>query len=207
MSNRVLNAIDPDGRLTIIVPGTYSGDANWAQPGAAFNAAVSRTFGEAAVVLPWSHGNTESARSAGATALREFVQQHTFAPGVKLNIVAHSHGGNVTMEAMSNGGLGRRVDTLVTLGTPIRQDYAVVPNPNVVGTNVNVYSQLDGVQGKGGETLGLEVGSAGRTRPGAQNIEVQSSHSDLHTPEVWTEVEKQMDPRTKPGGKLPGEPR
>jgi pimeloyl-ACP methyl ester carboxylesterase len=183
-----VRSVDPDGLLTIIIPGTFSGDAEWAQSGQPFNVAVSRTFGEKAVVLDWSHRNSESARTEAAHLLKSMIAKHEFAEDEKLNIVAHSHGGNVAFEAIVNGGVGRRVDTLVTLGTPVRPDYGIVHNPDLIGQDINVYSEGDDVQNIGGETRGIELGSAGRTRNGAQNIEVpDASHEDLHSAKIWDE--------------------
>ena len=198
---------DPDGRLTIIVHGTWANNPDYGQPGAAFNKAVSATFKETAVVFNWGGANTVAARNAGAAALSEMVSRHKFAPGEKLNIVAHSHGGNV-VKAYTNVTGSRKIDTLVNLGTPQRDDFNA--NAGKVDEYLNVFSQHDSVQNRGGytdiynpitgNTTHVEAGTAGRQDPGALNIdastvtvpgrlygtrEMNVGHSDLHTVPVW----------------------
>ena len=80
------------------------------------------------------------------------------------------------------------VDNLVTLGTPIRPDY--VPNNNVIGQHINVYSKLDSIQINGGfdkyigdDPSGIlmgsgESGKAGRIVSGAVNIDVTEYTKD-----------------------------
>lgn len=102
----------------------------------------------------------------------------------------------------------RKIDTLVTLGTPIRSDYT--PNENNIGQHINVYSNHDQVQNKGGFTdktidyyLGsstkrVEAGSAGRTVNDARVSNLDASnyankrmtaHSQLWENEnIWNKV-------------------
>jgi hypothetical protein len=132
----------------------------------------------------WSGGNTKAARSAAARALDDFVKNYTFKPGEQLNIVAHSHGGNVAFEASQS--ISHTIDNLVTLGTPIRGDYE--PNMKNIANLVNVYSYNDGVQTSGS---GISIFSALRTLPeqdGVKNVEAPEAtgHSDLwQNPNVW----------------------
>jgi hypothetical protein len=129
-------------------------------------------------------GNTKEARSAGAQLLNEIIKNHTFKPGERLNIVAHSHGGNVVFEASRT--TSHKIDNVVTLGTPIRSDYQ--PNMQNILNLVNVYSSNDEVQTAGS---GMSVFAAGRRLPedeGAVNVSAPeaSSHSDLwQNPDVW----------------------
>jgi hypothetical protein len=200
---------DPDGRLTIIVHGTGATGADYAQPGSGFNKAVSATFKETAVAFNWSGDNTIAARTAGATALAAMISKHKFAPGEKLNIVAHSHGGNVVKTYTGLSG-ARKIDTLVNLGTPQRDDFQI--NAGKVDEYLNVFSIHDFVQTHGGytdihnpitgNTTHVEVGPAGRQDPTALNVEASTvtvpgrlygtremnvGHSDLHTVPVWTQ--------------------
>ncbi len=202
--NNPLVASDPSGLLTIFVPGTnYDKDA---MMNSDLGSRLSSTFGEQAKFFYWNVDgkagpNDSGARSLAATALAGLINDYSFAQGEKLNIVAHSHGGNVVMEATSM--LHHTIDNLVTLGTPVRPDYQ--PNMSIIANHVNAYSTRDGVQINGGndsslsslgETIGIlmprlsaqtgkfigsmvarqlggqEAGTAGRTFNGAFNIDI-----------------------------------
>jgi len=199
VGNNPLGRIDADGHLTIIVPGTWNNHKDWDNSG--FKAQVSKTFGEKAVVL--NNGgmdNTPKARAAAAKQLEGLIAGHEFAPGEKLNIVTHSHGGNVAAEATQEG-LSHKVDTLVTLGVPVRSDYTF--NESVIGQHLNVFSNNDSVQPMGGrETTAWSpwggnvdyAQPAGRTvnLPGVRNLDATSTasgHSDLwQSPGTWDKI-------------------
>jgi pimeloyl-ACP methyl ester carboxylesterase len=70
-------------------------------------------------VFRWSGENTDEARQQAAQELAEFINNYQFAEGETLNIVAHSHGGNVAFLASQQ--VNRQINNLVTLGTPIRE--------------------------------------------------------------------------------------
>jgi RHS repeat-associated protein len=142
-----VNRHDPTGLLTLILGGTFAGNPEWAQPGTAFHAAVSAFFGEEARVFLWSGGNSAPARLEAAEQLRQFIATYPFRPGEALNIVAHSHGGNVAKLFALSG--TRKIDTLITLGTP--HDFTILPG--TVGNYFNVYSKHDRVQKHLGGTL------------------------------------------------------
>jgi RHS repeat-associated protein len=192
VGNNPMNKVDPDGRLTIIVPGTWAGDADWASKGTPFNQAVSERFGEEAVVFRWSGGNTTNARAQAASVLNSFIHSHLHG-NEPLNIVAHSHGGNVVKAYTQLSG-SAKIDTLITLGTPQRSDYVI--NTSKVDTYINVFSNGDKVQTKGDQWWAAAANSAGRTDPAAVNVDVTHAdgnpagvgHSELHTEEVFREV-------------------
>ena len=100
-------------------------------------------------------------------------------------MVGHSHEGNIDVEAI-NLGLGRKVDNLVTLGTPARSDYQLNARDSVVNW-INVSNLKDKVQLLGGGF----TAPAGRDQPEALNLHIDvdlgffGSHSVLHTPQVW----------------------
>jgi hypothetical protein len=135
---------------------------------------VQRTFHEKPQILRWSGGNTARARGEAARQLQDLIK--TLKPGEQLNIIAHSHGGNVAFLGTQGTG-SPKVDNLITLGTPIRSDYQ--PNEANFANHVNVFSQFDAVQTHGGFTRGMgtagvyqeEIGPAGRTVGGAHNVE------------------------------------
>ena len=65
--NNPLKNIDPDGYLTIIVPGTFNNHDEWEKRG--FRKQVEATFGEKVLVLPNNKmGNSTEARAAAPTA-------------------------------------------------------------------------------------------------------------------------------------------
>ncbi len=207
---------DPSGRLTLIIPGTKS-DGSYAKgedgnkPATPFNQAVSESFGEKAELLTMKNEdnstkaleNTPESREEFAQLLNKRISGHKFRPGEKLNIIAHSHGGNV-VKAYTNMDESKKIDNLVTLGTPQRGDYPI--NRDKVGKYINVYSSDDQVQVLGGHVGNVQVGPARREDKTASiNLEVQSSlegdhplpcvnaHSNLHTPEVWKKVDKALE--------------
>jgi hypothetical protein len=211
--NNPVNNIDPDGRVTIVLNGTWAENADWAQPNSRFMQAVGKTFGETPDYVSWNGGNNGDARTAGAEKLAAFINS----PGVigrliggeKLNIVAHSHGGNVIKE-YSNSDFARKIDTVVNLGTPQRSDYSM--NMSKVGQYINGYSMFDAIQNHGfldGPDGGVTTtllrgiygpaggpGSAGRIDPFARNLEISTgrnpvgSHIELHTPESWNQISR-----------------
>jgi RHS repeat-associated protein len=202
--NNPLSKQDPDGFLTIIIPGTWNDFNAWNT--SAFKNWVKKSFGEDAVVWFWSGGDNNGARSEAAKRLSDFINQYMqHHPGEKLNIVAHSHGGNVAFEATHK--LNYKIDTLVTLGTPIRGDYT--PNRSNIGRHFNVFSDLDPVQLSGGRlpyiiqmgglgSLYGQFGPAGRrvSGPGVKNIDawqyaggLGEAHSNLwQNPDVWNKL-------------------
>ena len=185
--NNPLKNVDPDGYLTILVAGTWNNQLEWQNSD--FRAQVEKTFGETATVLPNDHmGLSTQARSAAAKQLNDIIAAHKFAPGEKLNIVTFSHGGNVVAEATQKG-MAHNIDTLVTIGTPIRPDYQF--NQSKIGEHFNVFSRKDMVQPAGGMTYDLP-GSlipgfipAGRkvNLPGVKNLDA-TSEADGHR-ELW----------------------
>lgn len=202
------NKVDPDGKLTIIVPGTYYDNRvwNWSNTKTDFFYKVAGTFadnvgGETIIwndYEKWSGKNSNEDRSKAAKELAKFINNYDYKDGEKLNIVAHSHGGNVVKEASHL--ISRQIDTLATLGTPQRSDYNI--NTNMVNTYINVYSVWDGVQISGGNLfdnkqlsrLGnsytpLQGGPAGRvdnnTRAINVNVGISNSNPVKMHNQMW----------------------
>jgi RHS repeat-associated protein len=192
--------VDPDGRLTIVIPGTGNKGTRDFLPGGRFFQHVVRTVPDRAYAsLQWSGADNHRARLAGANALINFVDNYKFAAGEKLNIVGFSHGGNLGILSI-NLGLPKVVDNLVTLGPPSRAGYRLL-DPNTVGRFVNVFNANDQVQIRGGGDFEspFEFGAAARTQPFALNLSFNvdagpiGSHSILHTPEALDFVLPHMD--------------
>ena len=108
-----------------------------------------------------------------------------------IRLVAHSHGGNVAiLTANLLGDKGIKVDTLVTIATPVREfEYSLNYK---VGQHIQVYNEQDGVQVNGGSIWLL--GEAKRKFPNAANIKVNlegdydpiEAHSAMHSSiKVW----------------------
>ena len=191
-----LKHIDPDGLLTILVHGTQFGGrtADFTPAGHFFNY-VSRSIGDRTTAsYNWSGGDTHAARVDAAKGLAEFIRSYKFAPGEGLNIIAHSHGGNVAIAAI-NMGLGHKVDNLVTLGTPSTSSYRLNGTAGVSNW-VNVFNVFDKLQthGGGADDSPLQSGAAARTQPLAYNLELDEnlgaldSHTWLHSSEAWDGV-------------------
>lgn len=106
---------------------------------------------------------------------------------VEVNMVSHSHGGQVAAYAAARRVVGFRVKTLVTVGTPVRADMARIYERTLkrVGRWVHLYAPRDRWQVLGAlfdGALGIE-----REMLGAENIKVDGeSHSGLLDPALWT---------------------
>jgi len=198
VGNNPLARVDADGHLTIVVPGTSNNHKDWEN--SKFVQQVSKTFGEQAIVLDNNGmGNSKEARAAAAKQLESLVNGYNFASGEKLNIVTHSHGGNVAAEATQEG-LDHKVDHLVTLGLPVRGDYSF--KESNIGQHLNVFSNHDDVQRLGGPMIPIQTPfgtvpgeiPAGRqiNQSGVRNLDATSTasgHSDLwQSPGTWDKV-------------------
>ena len=140
--------------------------------------------------FPWSGGNYASMRSTAATDLINNVrgQLKKYGNSEPVTLVGHSHGGNVCIEAIN---MMMKMDefkdvkfNLLTINTPVRNDYQLSAEALKRVSHVNVYDPKDPVQSNGGNSSIIlpdnksntkftgESGSAGRTFNNATNIEV-----------------------------------
>ena len=133
----------------------------------------------------WSGKNRIGHRRYAGRQLADFISKYReLHPNEKINVVAHSHGGNVPLEAIRRGA---SIDNLVTIGTPVRWEHR--GDRENIGMWYNVYSPADQVQNHGGgwfELFGQETGPAGRKFPEADvNIKLYmntgpiKTHSDI----------------------------
>ncbi len=189
-NNNPLNSLDPDGLLTIIIPGTAWEAKHWNEAMRLYKK-VWKLTGEKPIIFEWDGKNRHANREAAAKVLAKFINDavanHHFAPGEKIFIVAHSHGGNIAFQVSQMS--DRKIDVLITLGTPIRGDYK--PNEDNIGLHLNVFSTEDMIQVNGGGIHGdpWEMGPAGREVNDARvkNLDATAytstgsiqSHSDL----------------------------
>ncbi|MGE4158830.1 MAG: hypothetical protein AB7F75_07020 [Planctomycetota bacterium] len=79
--------------------------------------------GDTAITFEWSGGNDRSSRTAAARELLRIIKNHKFKKGETLNIVTHSHGGNVALD-YSELFEAVPIDRLLTLSLPSRSDYS-----------------------------------------------------------------------------------
>ncbi|MEK7539610.1 MAG: RHS repeat-associated core domain-containing protein, partial [Patescibacteria group bacterium] len=95
--NNPITGSDPSGLLTVIIPGTRYSKKDWSSTGTAANfiSAVGKTFNETPQILQWSGGDNRIARQQAANNIISIINDHNFIDGEKLNIVGHSHGGNI----------------------------------------------------------------------------------------------------------------
>lgn len=107
-------------------------------------------MGDCTRLLEWSpSGNNDGDRIAAAQVLRKMIAGHEFAAGEKLNILTHSHGGNVALAA-SHFGLERPIDVLITLNKPTLLGGAYKAGKNV-GSFYNISAALDWIQFAGSD--------------------------------------------------------
>ena len=203
--NNPINGKDPSGLLTVIIPGTNYDQQDYSLGGDSENFvnAVGKTFGEKPAIFDWSGENTIDAREKAAESLAKMIKDHKFADGEKLNLIGHSHGGNIAILASKK--TDKETDTLVTIGTPNRTTYQ--PNYEKIKQHFNVYSSFDKVQrlGEVGDPLRV-IGPNPRKFNGAENINAGlragvtpwNSHSNLRKKvSVWSLVDKKVYSKKK----------
>jgi alpha-beta hydrolase superfamily lysophospholipase len=114
--------------------------------------------------------------------LIETIAGNEFGPGEKLNIIAHSHGGNVALAA-SHLSLPRPIDTLITLSKPTRLGNCYVPASNI-GSFYNISARGDRIQ-----WFASDAKLRGRwsTDTHAVNLTLDTSASNLkpHAALIW----------------------
>lgn len=149
----------------LFVHGTYSETAEerWAAPGQPFPEAMLEHFGtESYDAFGWSGGATEAARQTAAEALLEKIRETKASmPDHDINVVAHSHGGNVLARTLKMMDGDESIASAMLLGTPqFRKQGPLGGNPrntmwnadaqnHVRGDIYNIYSRHDYIQTKG----------------------------------------------------------
>jgi len=134
-----------------LVHGTFQGgnDSNWSAEfqnyvGDLFNNETVREFG-------WSGNLSIQARNRAARELADdVIRRHRQDPDSPIRLVGFSHGGNVNILAANIlAEKGIFVDSIITIGTPVRSDHQLT-NPDMVGRHINVFNENDVVQILGG---------------------------------------------------------
>ena len=145
--------------------------------------------------LEWSGGNYASMKKNDAMSIVCSIKNAIVSMDANesITLVGHSHGGNVSIEAINiMAGMkefkGRNFN-LLTINTPVRDDHQLSEDAAKRVTHINVYDPKDPVQERGGNSFRIfpdykskaeftgEFGKAGRTYPSdkvKQNIEVSN---------------------------------
>jgi RHS repeat-associated protein len=146
--NNPVGFVDPDGRLSVYVHGTFSSANAWKNNRMDFINSMNTIAGDSNFhVFSWSGRNTDIARKIAGSDLASFINGYKFAESEKLNIFSHSHGGNVAILA-SQFDLQKPIDNLVLFGTPIRSEYH--PRMSNINNLLNIQNIPDPIQGPGG---------------------------------------------------------
>jgi hypothetical protein len=178
--------MDENGLLTILVPGT-----EWQRFGG-WSPETNGLFrcGEGCTkLLSWGpSGNNDRDRIAGAEMLREMIAAYRFAPDAKLNVIAHSHGGNVALAA-SRLGLAHEIENLITLSKPQLDAEIYRPGKNIKNFYNISTAGLDWIQYGGSATKGHY-----KTDPHAVNKTIDTSSSRLkkHAALIWDDAIRDM---------------
>jgi RHS repeat-associated protein len=163
VGNNPILLIDPLGleNWLIVVPGTNIKNGNsdmnipdWSKGNSQFVKELESTLGVKdtnTMTLIWSGANNSAARTDGAKGLNDLASQiRAMDKNAHITVYGHSHGGNVIMESTS---YGAKFNTVVTAGTPVRDDYLTKYNRNNVDTHIQLYDTSDMVQISGGDAL------------------------------------------------------
>jgi hypothetical protein len=229
--------VSPTSSLTILVNGSFDEDPSWENTTDPEYQAIAASFGGTVYAFHWNGTDIYPPFYldiyGGAQGLVNLINGYSFKPGEALNIVAHSHGGNVVK--IASYGINHAINNLVNLGTPQNYDLPGLDWP-LVGNYCQVSSFTDYVQFIGAsptqvydfaedeyyvgvwteqEAIDLANGDYDAAEEDAAEIAYYQadalywwlttkialdsadpinilfgtySHSDLHTPAVWTMV-------------------
>jgi hypothetical protein len=114
------------GSNVLLVNGSFDSDPPWVQPGAPERVAIGNTYGVDPTPWPWMNNSTFEVLPPaylgileGGCDLVDYV--NSTVPDGPVDIIAHSHGGNVAIFA-TYCGLARPITHLINLATPINFD-------------------------------------------------------------------------------------
>lgn len=109
-------------QVVTLIHGTWARDAPWTKDDSALCMELRKQFGTEEVVFrrfPWTGKNSFKARAKAAIDLREYLSAGlTEHPDSRHSIIAHSHGGNLVIEALEDPELRSRFSGIVCLSTP-----------------------------------------------------------------------------------------
>jgi len=109
----------------ILIHGTFARGAPWTKAGSALVKTLEGAFPRARICrFDWSGGNSHQARLCAAQELRKYVRSDEIGEG-PIFLIAHSHGGNVALKAISDNEIQRKVKGVICLATPFIQATAI----------------------------------------------------------------------------------
>ncbi|WP_270170225.1 RHS repeat-associated core domain-containing protein [Paenibacillus sp. SYP-B4298] len=164
--NNPLRYADPSGHKVWLIHGTWSDNTTWKED---FTKYIGDLYNEEVQAIEWEGKNSKESRENGSKKVVDAIKKwYNLYPDDPVRLIGHSHGGNVSiLVANALYELGISVETLVTIATPVREDYQLSVN---VRQHLNVYNNYDSVQINGNNySKGFK---AGNTFESAINIEV-----------------------------------
>ena len=185
--------VDVDGNEVYFVHGTWSNNKTWKNLKGLLEA-TNNLFGDpkGEKYVEWSGGNYASMRTVAANDLKKYLLAKVKSNNKSepITLVGHSHGGNVCIEAINMMIKDERFKdveiNLLTINTPVRDDYQLSKEAQKSVNHVNVYDPSDPVQINGGHSDIIaesfpsiikgtgEYGKAERTFKNARNIKVKN---------------------------------
>jgi len=180
------NPSGPD--MTIIIHGTHALSSNWWKRGSNFWNYLDTEYGNLYLGrdhFSWTGADDDPARALAAHDLFAWGQTH---PCQNLDIIAHSHAGNVAFSATQ---IGLKVNRLITLGTPIRLEN--IPKLSNIKELHNIYSLGDKIQRtvgtwfskrNEGRTLG-DTNKVFNHLVSDNGLGTRPSHPQLHEELTW----------------------
>jgi hypothetical protein len=161
----------------LLVHGTWASDAEWYQPGGSFQTFVkglrADTYG-AADFFRWSGGYSDGARNQGAADLKAWVEARGESG---LDLMGHSHGANVIMQATK---FGLTAGKLILLSCPVHVNKYMPDFARVKKPVVSVRVKLDLV-------ILADFGGQKFKHPDIKEIvlPIWFDHGATHEPAVW----------------------
>jgi len=178
--------IDPNGLAVWLIHGTWKDEDAWHPNFSRYLVGKNGPFkNEYLGYGNWGGNNNVRSRAEGAAAIvNQIISWRNESDANKnesIRLVGHSHGGNVAIlvaNTLAAQSTPIHVDTLITIGTPVRADYQLTSG--AVGQHINVYNNLDAVQIAGGQYITSSRGMntwipAGRTFTNANNVEIPTN--------------------------------
>jgi len=107
--------------IVVLIHGTYARDAPWTQEGSDLCKVLGDRSGHSVLFrrFRWSGANSHRARLKAGTRLRRSLQGlRRRRPHARIFLIAHSHGGNVALDALADPRVAAHVGGVVTMGTP-----------------------------------------------------------------------------------------